>query len=703
MRNCRQRLPISARDGRAQRLPSTRILVTALLALALGMGLNISSRADESLTDSARTYFDLLDMHGTPASAQDRSFNIFFDAGAWQGYSLPPAGAETTGFIGPFVHSWGDGRWAGKQFAQLSLRTGVGHAPVVLRPVSSHAAPGYLLRSFVAPHLAVRERLFYADSWSALVRISLTSSENESIAVAIRGRTMRGSATGQFTDGGSVVQRLAESGWKLVTQLHASHETAKRATISGRDYRIALSHPMRLRAHHAAFLYVVQSLLPAGPTARRPPIDFATAWTRDRARWAGYLEVANAAHLPGLSDAVARRVVVKAMETMLGNWRAPRGSLHYAGVIPSYSNPDFNGFWAWDSWKHAAALALFAPRLARAQMRAIFEYQKPDGMIPDCIFLHKAADNWRNSKPPLATWAALRIYRATGDRAFLQELYPKLVRYHDWWFKERDHAHDGLAEYGSTDGTSTAAKWESGMDNAARFDHIKMLKNGKRAWSMNQESVDLNAYLYRDAVGLAKIARILGRPHAQARWRRRAASIKAKIQSRFFDVKRGYFFDVKLSNGRPVTTYGPEGWIPLWAGAANQREATAVAQVIRNPRKFDTFMPFPSLAADDPRFSPVTGYWRGPVWLDQAYFGVQGLLRYGHDRLARRLAIRLVLHANGLTGDAPIYENYDPLTGVGYQSRNFSWSAASYILLLLRHGAHAGLESPRVPEARVIR
>ncbi len=674
-----------------------------LLVFALGVGAASSSRANERVTVGPRAYFDVLDIHGSPASAQDRSFNIFFDAGAWQGYSLPPEGDGTTGFIGPFVHSWGSGRWAGKRFALLSLRTGIGHVPIVLRQVSSHSAPGYLVRRFAAPHLAVGETLFYADSWSAVVRISLTSSEGQSITVAIGGRDMRGTAPDQVVDGGDVVQRLADSGWELVTQLQASNEATRSVTASGRDYRIALSQPVRLSAHHTTVVYVVQSLLDHAPAARVPPIDLATAWRRDRERWASYLRAASAAHLRGLPDETARRVVVKAMETLLGNWRAPRGSLHHAGVIPSYSNPDFNGFWAWDSWKHAAALAVFAPRLARSQMRAMLDYQKPDGMIPDCIFIDKAADNWRDSKPPLATWAALRIYRVSGDRAFLEELYPQLVRYHDWWLRKRDHAHDGLTEYGSTDGTATAAKWESGMDNAARFDHIRMLRNGKGAWSIDQESVDLNSYLYRDAVELARMASILGKPRDQARWLRRAASIKAKMQSRFFDEKLGYFFDVRLSTGRPVTTYGPEGWIPLWAGAASQREANAVARVIRDPRKFATFMPFPSLAADDPRFSPVTGYWRGPVWLDQAYFGVEGLLRYGHDRLAERLALRLVLHAKGLTGDAPIYENYDPLTGVGYQSRNFSWSAASYILLLLRHRAPAGTESSRDPKGRVTR
>ena len=56
-------------------------------------------------------YLDILDMRGAPKTAADRSFNIFFDNGAWHGYSLPPASDGGTGFSGPFVHSLGEGKW----------------------------------------------------------------------------------------------------------------------------------------------------------------------------------------------------------------------------------------------------------------------------------------------------------------------------------------------------------------------------------------------------------------------------------------------------------------------------------------------------------------------------------------------------------------------------------------------------------------
>lgn len=663
----------------------TLIIAAAFLAVGFGGG-GARAGSANGAADAGTRYVDVLDMHGAPRTPTDRSFNIFFDAGSWHGYSLPPVGDRASGFVGPFVHSLGDGQWVGARFAEVALQDPSSGKSVALTPVAGHAVPGYLVRRFSAPDLSLRQTLFFADSWHALVQIDLTATKAQDVSLSVSGLAMPQQQARIANNGDMVVQTFAHSNSRLTTRLHAADIPGYRVTLNGADYRIALDHPLSLKANQTTTIFVEQTLVYDAGVERPVPVDYDTAWARNRERWGRYLESLDSSHLPGLPDAVARWVSVKSMMTMLGNWRAARGDLHHDGVIPSYSNPDFNGFWAWDSWKHAAALARFAPHLARDQMRAMFDYQAADGMVPDCVFLDKANDNWRDTKPPLAVWAALRIYRATGDEAFLAEMYDKLARYHRWWFTARDHDHNGLAEYGSTDGTKIAAKWESGMDNAARFDSIAMLKNGDGAWSMNQESVDLNAYLYKEDLDLAQVASILGKARDHDSWLKDAAAMKASIQARMFDRKRGYFFDRKLGRDELVDVYGSEGWMPLWAGAASPDQARSVVRVMLDPARFNTHMPFPTLAADDPRFSPIKGYWRGPVWLDQAYFGVEALRRYGDERQADDMGRRLVLNADGLTQQAPIYENYDPLTGHGYQSANFSWSAASYLLLLQRDG-----------------
>jgi putative isomerase len=657
-------------------------------ALAFAWALAALGHGATMATDAAGTgapYIDVLDMHGAPKHPGDRGFNIFFDAGAWHGYSLPPAGDASSGFSGPFVHSLAGGQWAGVRFAKLSLRDAVTHKPLALTPGEDHAGPGYLVRDYAAPGLTIRQTLFFADSWRVVVRTDIRAVEARDIEFSVEGSTFPANGSRLGTDRGDVVQAFTGSPSRLVTAVHAGAGLAQHASVGRDSYRIDLAQPVHVTAGQSTSVFVDQTLL-YDAAAKAPTVDDATAWAANRERWAGYLKTVPSYHLQGVADDTARRVAAKAMIIMLGNWRAARGDLHHDGVIPSYSNPDFNGFWAWDSWKHAAALAQFAPDLARDQMRAMFDYQAADGMVPDCLYLDKKENNWRDTKPPLATWATLAIYHATGDRAFVAEMYDKLVRYHRWWFTARDHDHDGLAEFGSTDGTRIAAAWESGMDNAVRFDGAAMVRNGEGAWSLNQESVDLNAYLYREKLELAELASVLGKEADKSMWLKEAAAMKPLVGQRMFDPAAGYFFDIRLPGHEPVRVYGSEGWAPLWAGVATPEQAKAVSRVMLDPNKFATVMPFPTLARDDPHFSPIKGYWRGPVWMDQAYFGVEALKRYGFRDAANEMARRLVLNAQGLTGQGTTYENYDPLTGHGYQSPNFSWSAASYLMLLHDEG-----------------
>ena len=44
----------------------------------------------------------------------------------------------------------------------------------------------------------------------------------------------------------------------------------------------------------------------------------------------------------------------------------------------------------------------------------------------------------------------MEVYRVTGDKGWLAEMYPKLVAYHDWWLRNRDHNGNGVPEYGAT-------------------------------------------------------------------------------------------------------------------------------------------------------------------------------------------------------------------------------------------------------------
>ena len=95
-------------------------------------------------------------------------------------------------------------------------------------------------------------------------------------------------------------------------------------------------------------------------------VDPARVFEHNRIRWNRYLEPLVAPQ----ADPAVRRLIARSVATLIYNWRTPTGGIEHAGVIPSPFA--YRGFWAWDSWKHARALSLFEPELARDQVRAMF-------------------------------------------------------------------------------------------------------------------------------------------------------------------------------------------------------------------------------------------------------------------------------------------------------------------------------------------
>jgi glycogen debranching enzyme len=73
-------------------------------------------------------------------------------------------------------------------------------------------------------------------------------------------------------------------------------------------------------------------------------------------------------------------------------------------------------------------------------------------------------------------------------------------------------------------------------------------------------------------------------------------------------------------------------------------------------------------------------YWRGPVWVNVNWFLARGLERAGLGEEARRLA-ELTLQLVTRSG---FVEYYAPTTGEPLGARDFSWSAALTIDLILR-------------------
>jgi len=614
--------------------------------------------------DQRHAFPDLIDHHGVPVAAEDWSLVPFTDQGAWFGFALPPAGRDdlTGGFTGPFLMD--SGRWLSPQLARLELAN--------VTAGRSTGLPGMLEQEWQADDLLVTQQLWFNTAQTAVVEsiIKNAGTSPRTLKVAWVGEVF--SEMAQITPANLGCDVTVHDGSIIrVVAGRPVHDVQ----ITEHRYRLPLADPVTVGPGDSVTIgLMITSTASGGPSQL-----LEGTWKQNVQRWNDYLDAT--ADLGAPTDST-RILAVKAIQTMVNNWRGPRGRFAHGGLFPSSNVWYFNGFWAWDSWKHAVGLASFDPGIASDQLRLMFDHQDSLGMIADVVYLDAAEDNWRDTKPPLAGWALEEVLEHTGDLDLLKDLYPRLKTYHEFWYAHRDHDGDGLCEYGSTDGTIVAARWESGMDNAVRFDHTTMLQNGPTAWSMNQESVDLNSYLYREKRALHSLAVALGEHADATRWAAEAALLGERIRSAMYDEDTGWFYDIDIATGDIIPVQGPEGWVPLWAGLATEDQAARLRTTMLDTTKFRTHVPFPTVARDHPEFSE--GYWRGLVWLDQVYFAIEGLRSYGYHDDAEALTRQVFSNLEGaMVAGVPLRENYHPLTGEGRNVKHFSWTAAHLLLLAL--------------------
>lgn len=636
---------MSVRNLKKQSVKLLIVLCTSCLSMSIS--------AEVSSIYNTKTYENILDIHCTPFSYDDFTGG-FSDQGSWMCFTLPSNDNWVNGFCGPFELD--RRQWVSNAILQVGFTPDIKTEQFV--PNNTTYNPGELFISSDSDLGNIQQKLFFIDKYTALWSCETNEQRNLYITIG----TLRGIKTSE----------LENNSWIMKTS-------------TGETYIIAFQSGIQISYENSKF----QAIVPAGIKGyatisylyeNKQPINYLeslqnilshpdTYETKHTERWLHYLKSTLRTDMPYEYN----RIAVKSIVTLLTNWRASRGDLLHDGVIPSHAMDYFIGFWGWDSWKHAVALAGFAPDLAKNQVRAMFDYQTQEGMVIDCIYTNKRENNTRDSKPPLAAWAVNEIYKATADIGFVKEIYPKLLKYYRWWYQYRDHDRNGICEFGSVDGTLEAAAWESGMDNAIRFDHASMVKNQKGAWSLNQESVDLNAYLAYEYTLLKELAQVSGNEFTEQ-------DRSTNVANYFFHTEKGFFYDKKLSDHSFVTVEGCEAYIPFWAKIATVEQAEQAMKYFTDSAKFGTYIPFPTVTADHPKFSS-NGYWRGPIWLDQVYFGIRGIRNYGYNELADNYTKQVFDRLNGLIGDAPIHENYDTNTGSRLKSPNFSWSAAHLLML----------------------
>ncbi len=428
-------------------------------------------------------------------------------------------------------------------------------------------------------------------------------------------------------------------------------------------------------------------------------------------------------------------LVQQAQAVLHGNWLG--NSTKPAPSLYPYQ-------WSWDSAFIAMGYAHVDASRAMQELRSLFDGQWRNGLVPHIVFHHPdptayfpGPDYWQTERsphapthvatsgiiqPPVHAIAAWQIYRYASDREqaldFLVALFPKLLAWHHYLYRERNPNQDGLIYI--------RHPWESGQDNSPMWDTIlqrmeltpemippyQRVDNRKINGSQRPSDHDYDRYVYllahardrhyteariqkdcpfliqdvlfnallvRANQDLAAIADVLDFDSTPFRlWAQQTA---VGLNAKLWNPQQGCYQNYDLVADQPITNCVASNFAPLYAGVPNRKQAQRMVERLLSSEfaspSLEGWM-VPSTSRQDDSFNP-NRYWRGPIWINLNWTLYQGLRTYGYESEAfqlKQMSLDLVERFG-------FYEYFNPDTGEGLGSANFSWTASLILDLIL--------------------
>jgi hypothetical protein len=366
------------------------------------------------------------------------------------------------------------------------------------------------------------------------------------------------------------------------------------------------------------------------------------------------------------------------------NWReGEQDGKHYGFTAPSPGHYPWQ--WYWDSCFHAIIWRRLDPARSRLELETLLASSR-DGFIGHTAFLSQPlnleralrynittrhAPTTSTIQPPALAWA---WSLAIGDPG----LESRIRAHHEWLRDHRDLEGDNLLWLIQPD--------ESGMDASPKFDHVwgrrahghwlfptVIHANRRRAFDAKRILAD------RRPVVCEVLTNVLWSLSEQAMGN---ASPTSALVDRLWNKDSGRFIDDTRFPVRSIASAEiPFTWdtlaplaLPDLPEAIGHR---LVQEVLLDPEMFWDAVPVPSVALTDPSHTSQQDFWglrrlwRGPSWVNAAWFAWIGLNRLGYEDAANDLRDRLV----AVVLREGLREYYDSRTGAGMGALDFGWSS----------------------------
>ncbi len=402
--------------------------------------------------------------------------------------------------------------------------------------------------------------------------------------------------------------------------------------------------------------------------------------------------------------------------------------------------------WSWDSSLITMGYAHYDQARAMQELRSLFEGQWRNGLLPHIVFHHWRSGDahyfpgpevWQAERsphaphipatsgiiqPPVHATAAWQIYRYATDRQaayqFLVELFPRLIAWHHYLYRERNPNRDGLIYI--------RHPWESGQDNSPLWDRVLQrievnsdeispypqpglqrtsgthyssdinydrclyLLNQARRHSYDEaairadcpflvQDVLFNTLLVKANRDLAAIAHLLDfDPSPFERWAEQTA---ISMNEKLWNDKLGYYQNYDLVNQTHESSCVASSFVPLYGQVPGLPQAHQMVQHLLSSAFYSPLVRtcgILSCSRHEAGFHPGQ-HWRGSIWLNLNWLLHQGLKTYSYTVEAEQLRQASLI----LPKQAGLYEYFHSDTGKGLGSNSFAWTAALVLDLLL--------------------
>jgi glycogen debranching enzyme len=223
--------------------------------------------------------------------------------------------------------------------------------------------------------------------------------------------------------------------------------------------------------------------------------------------------------------------------------------------------------------------------------------------------------------------------RWTADRGLVDRLWPNALACLRWMDEYGDQDGDGFVEY--------ERRSPRGLLNQGWKDSVDA--NRHRDGTLARAPlalVEVQAYVYRARLSLARLARLRGDAGLAAAQEQAAERLRAAFEAAFWMEDAGTYALALDGSKRRVDAVGSNPGHALWCGIVSPDRAARVASSLMAPDMWSGWG-IRTLSSAMAGYNPI-GYHIGSVWPHDNAICAAGLLRYGYSEEASRISAALL-------------------------------------------------------------